>query len=763
MPDLIVIYWRDIPAQVLVKAGRAVAKRELPARFQEAIDMVAMRSGARDSDAYLADWRRADPVSVDGVLEEIAQAEAEKLDSAYDSARLKRLILADGRAVSEHFVFFAPSGKRGRFPDGTNLLAAARTLGVDLDSVCGGRGLCGRCQVTIGEGSFAKLGITSAATSVTPADAVEARYTEKRGALAPGRRLGCQAHICSDVVVDVPEDSQVHRQVVRKAADERAVEVDPVVHLHYVEVAEPDMHDPSGDARRLLAALAVQWSLTGLTIPLAVLADLQKTLRAGKWTATAAIRHGAEIVAVFPGFKERAAGVAVDIGSTTIAAHLCDLESGAVLASAGIMNPQIRFGEDLMSRVSYVMTNPSGVSELTRVVREAVDTLIGNVATEAGLNRGDLVEMVVVGNPVMHHLFLGLDPSELGGAPFALAVDSPLDIPARDLGLTIAAGARVHILPSIAGHVGADAAGVVLAEAPHLESELTLIVDVGTNAEIILGNRERVLACSSPTGPAFEGAQITSGQRAAPGAIERVRIDPETLEPRFKVIGCALWSNEAGFAEETRKTGITGICGSGIIEALAEMFLAGLIRSDGIIDGTLAARTTRLQQDHRTFTYLLHDGTPRIAVSQQDVRAIQLAKAALYAGARLLMDRYGTDKVGKIKLAGAFGSHIDPLHALVLGLVPDCPPDQVIAVGNAAGHGARIALVNAAARKEIAEIVRRIEKIETAIEPDFQKHFVAALGIPHASDPFVELGARVRLPTRAASPRPGRRRQPAQP
>jgi uncharacterized 2Fe-2S/4Fe-4S cluster protein (DUF4445 family) len=407
------------------------------------------------------------------------------------------------------------------------------------------------------------------------------------------------------------------------------------------------------------------------------------------------------------------------------------------------MNPQIRFGEDLMSRVSYVMMHPGGDREMTDAVRQALDGLIGAVTAEAGLTPADVLEVTVVGNPIMHHLFLGLDPVELGGAPFALTVDGASDWRAAELGLTIAPGGRVYCLPLIAGHVGADTAGVVLSEGPYLKDELTLLVDVGTNAEIVLGNRTRMLACSSPTGPAFEGAQIASGQRAAPGAIERVRIDPATLEPRFKVIGSDLWSDDPGFAEATQSTGVTGICGSGIIEAVAEMLLAGLITPDGIVDGTKGALTPRIVAEGRTFRYSLHAGDPEIVVTQADVRAIQLAKAALYAGIRLLMDRYGTTTLDRITLAGAFGSHIDVTYAMVLGLIPDCDLKNVASAGNAAGTGARIALLNAAARTEIAEVVTRIEKIETAIEPAFQAHFVGAMAIPHKSDPFPHLEAKL--------------------
>jgi uncharacterized 2Fe-2S/4Fe-4S cluster protein (DUF4445 family) len=662
--------------------------------------------------------------------------------------------------LSAHRVVFTPSGKRGEFPDGTSLLVAARALGVDLDSVCGGRGICGRCQVDIAEGDFAKHAIRSGADHLTPWGEVETRYASKRGPFAANRRLGCQASICGDLVIDVPPESQVHRQVVRKRAETRLIEIDPVVRLHYVEVAEPDMHDPSSDFRRLQQALSEQWGLAETNADLVTLAGLQKTLRAGGWKVTAAVRKDRDIVAVAPSFTERAYGVAIDVGSTTIAAHLCDLVSGEVVASCGAMNPQIRFGEDLMSRVSYVMMNPGGDKELTGTVREAMDNLIGEAAREAGVARSEILEVTLVGNPITHHLVLGLDPTELGGAPFALTIDRAYEARARELGLDVAPGAFAYALPCIAGHVGADAAGVVLSEGPHLKDELTLLVDVGTNAEIVFGARERLLACSSPTGPAFEGAQISCGQRAAPGAIERVRIDRLTLEPRFKVIGCDLWSDEPGFAEATANLGVTGVCGSGIIEAIAEMFLSGIISEDGVIDGELAERTKRVEQVGRTFAYVLNDGAPRLLIYQTDVRAIQLAKAALYAGAKLLIDRAGAAPQ-RITLAGAFGSHIDPIYAMTLGLIPDCDLSRVSSAGNAAGTGARIALLNLAARTEIEGVARRIDKIETAIEPAFQRHFVAAMAFPNKEDAFPNLAKRIDLPARKEPSESGRRRRRA--
>jgi uncharacterized 2Fe-2S/4Fe-4S cluster protein (DUF4445 family) len=425
------------------------------------------------------------------------------------------------------------------------------------------------------------------------------------------------------------------------------------------------------------------------------------------------------------------------------------------------MNPQIRFGEDLMSRVSYVMMNPGGDADMTRAVREAINGLAASVAKEAGIDIRDILEATFVGNPIMHHLLLGIDPTELGGAPFALASDAAITVWASEIELRIHPNARIYVLPCIAGHVGADTAGVILSEAPHTRDEMTLLVDVGTNAEIVLGNRHQLLAASSPTGPAFEGAQISCGQRAAPGAIERVRIDPATLEPRFKVIGSEKWSDDPGFAAETRQIGVTGVCGSGIIEALAELYLAGVINQDGVIDGAMAARSNRVQADGRTFSYLLRDGEPVLRITQNDVRAIQLAKAALYAGARLLMDRMGIDEPDRITLAGAFGSHIDVKYAAILGMIPDCDLAKVTSAGNAAGTGARIALLNLAARDEIARVVRAVEKVETAVEPLFQQHFVEAMAIPHKTAPYAHLRQAVTLPApkEPAAEDAGRRRR----
>jgi uncharacterized 2Fe-2S/4Fe-4S cluster protein (DUF4445 family) len=617
-----------------------------------------------------------------------------------------------------HRVVFTPSGLEGKVAAGTSVLEAARQLGADLDTVCGGRGICGRCQITPSVGRFAKWGIDATPDALSAPAAIETDYRANRP-LEPGNRLGCAARILGDVVVDVPAASQVHRQVVRKDLDLVAVTVDPSFRLFYVEVPAAQLGDGTRSAASALAdAVTAQHGIERPALAPGLLPSVHRVLASGD--VTVAI-HDDVIVAMWPGYVDTAYGVAVDVGSTTVAGHLCDLASGDVLASAGRMNPQIRFGEDLMSRVSYVMMNPGGDKELTAAVRRAVDELAGELLAGAGADRSHVLEVVLVGNPIMHHIALGIDPTPLGSAPFVLATDEAVTGEAADLDLDLPF-ARFYAGPCIAGHVGADAAAAILAEGPHHAETTQLLVDVGTNAEIVLGDRHRLFAASSPTGPAFEGAQISCGQRATAGAIERVRIDPDTLEPELGVIGGG--------------DRITGVCGSGIIDAIAEMSLTGIIDAAGTIRGEFVARTHRVVPDGRTFAYVLHEqnGT-RLTITQNDVRAIQLAKAALRAGIDLLAEHAGSPEITDIRLAGAFGAHIDPYHAVVLGLVPDVPVDRVRSVGNAAGAGAVYALLSQARRTEMETAVRDVVKIETATEPRFQELFVAAMAFPYGAPP----------------------------
>jgi uncharacterized 2Fe-2S/4Fe-4S cluster protein (DUF4445 family) len=401
------------------------------------------------------------------------------------------------------------------------------------------------------------------------------------------------------------------------------------------------------------------------------------------------------------------------------------------------------------------MMHETGAEQLTATVRRAQAELVDELLAAAGIDRSPLLHNVLVGNPVMHHHVLGLDPTPLGQAPFTLATAEAVELRATELGID-APSAQVYLGPCIAGHVGADTSAAILAEGPHRSEHVQLLVDVGTNAEIVLGDRHRLLAASSPTGPAFEGAQLSCGQRATAGAIERIEIDRLTLEPRLKVIGVDVWSDDPAFERRALSVGVTGICGSGVIDAISELFLSGVISRDGVILGAAAGRTPRVVPDGRTYSYLL---TESVRITQADVRAIQLAKAALRAGIELLLERAGLSAVDEIRLAGAFGSHIDPLGAMVLGLIPDCRRDAVRSVGNAAGAGAVRALLSAAERSEMEETAAAVIKIETATEPSFQRHFVAAMALPHRDAPTPHLAGAVTLPAVASGDEPGRRRR----
>jgi uncharacterized 2Fe-2S/4Fe-4S cluster protein (DUF4445 family) len=658
-------------------------------------------------------------------------------------------------------VVFTPSGLTAQVEEGSTILDVARRLGVDLDSVCGGRGICGRCQIVPSVGSFPKWGITSTEASLSAPASTELDYRGRRP-LAEGRRLGCATAICADAVIDVPAESQVHRQIIRKSVDLTGVVVDPTVVLAYLEVGEN--LEGLAAATLVIEGLRAQHGVVAV-VAKRVFPTLVSVLNKSKGQVTVAHRSHPdrpdcrEVVAAWTGFVDEAYGIAVDIGSTTIAGYLCDLATGEVVSTAGRMNPQIRFGEDLMSRVSYVMMNPGGEVELTRAVRTALNELVGELTDDADIQRRDVLDLVLVGNPVMHHLLMGFDSVPLGQSPFTLATGDAINGAATDVDVDLPF-ASLYVGPCIAGHVGADTTAAMLSEGPHRGDAWQLLVDVGTNAEIVLGRRGETFAASSPTGPAFEGAQLRCGQRATAGAIERVRIDPVTLEPRFRVIGSELWSNEPGFEASVASTGVTGICGSGIIEVIAEMYLASICNPDGVVDGTLVDRSDRIIAEGRTFTYVLwDDGERQVVVTQTDIRAIQLAKAALRAGIDLLMEHANVTELSDIRLAGAFGAHINPLHAMVLGLVPDCVLEGVRAVGNAAGAGAARALLSGSLRVELEEAARAVTKIETATEPRFQELFVNAMAFPHATAPAAHLEQHVILPARKALAGDGGRRR----
>ncbi len=635
----------------------------------------------------------------------------------------------------QHSVVFQPSGRRGKVEDDTTILEASRKLGADVESVCGGKGTCGKCQIKIEEGRFHKYGINSSLASVTTVAATNAKFLTKKQ-IRDGYRLACQTRVHGDIVVFVPEASRKAQQVVRKEATDRPINLNPAVRQYYVALPPATLHDRLADAERLQKALAAQHKLKGLTLDYPVLTALPDALRRGEWQVTVSVWKGEEIIGVTPGKQEHGCGLAVDIGTTTVAGYLCDLGSGEVLATDAMMNPQVSYGEDVMSRIGYATKAKNGLRQLQGAIIKGLNEIARRAAAKAGRRRTDIVDMTVVGNTCMHHIFLGINPRNLGRVPFTPTVHHSLDIKARDLRLRVAPGAYVHVLPIEAGFVGADNVGVLIAEEPYNQDEMVLIIDIGTNGELILGNRDKLLSSSCATGPAFEGAEIRHGMRAAPGAIEKVRIDPGTKEVQFKVIGNDGWNIEV------KDIGARGICGSGIFDCAAQMFLAGIIDKGGRFNSRLKSDRLRTTNDEPEFVIARTVETAigqDIVVCQKDIRAIQLAKGAVYSGARIMMNKLGIKKLDRVILAGAFGSYIDKMSAAVIGLFPDCDSARVVAVGNAAGDGARLALLDTDKRAEADERAREVEYVELTVAPGFHQAFTQALVFPHQEDAFPHL------------------------
>lgn len=619
--------------------------------------------------------------------------------------------------MSESTIIFQPSGRRGPVKTGATLLEAARHLGVDIESTCGGAGTCGKCRVRVESGP----------DSVTPLTDTE-RQRLGPELVAQGLRLACQTRIAADAKIFVPEESRRAAQVVRKEAGDRTVALDPAVRSLHISVTPPTLEDAAADSERALAALEDRHGLRGLSFDLGLLQRLPALVRKAGWDLTVCVWNSRTIIDVRAGDDARPIlGLALDIGTTTLAAYLVDLQTGEVVATGSAVNPQVTYGDDLIARLHHVARHPEAASDLQQVVIAEIDGLAARATEQMGASPADIIDVTVAANTAMHHLFLGLDTHHLRMAPFVPAVHAGLDLKASDLGLTFHPGCRLHALPIVAGFVGSDSVAAAIVEEPYEQDEVVLIIDIGTNGELVLGNRQRLLSTSCATGPAFEGSHIEFGMRAAAGAIERVRIDPSTLEVRFKVIGTERWSTD----EPPGEIGAKGICGSGIVEAAAEMFAAGIILPTG-----------NLNPDIRHERLLFEDGRPHrfviataeetslgrdITVSLKDIRALQLAKAALRAGADILARAYGVEKPDRVVLAGAFGTYIDKEHALAIGMLPDCDLDRVSSVGNAAGDGARFALLSLKKRAEARRMADDTEFVELATDPDFQRLYVQAM------------------------------------
>ncbi len=636
----------------------------------------------------------------------------------------------------KHRIIFLPSGRRGEIEDGKNIKEASVALGVDIEGVCGEKATCGKCKVRIEEGFFEKYHIDSKGSNITPLTQPERKFISEHMA-KEGYRLACQAWVHGDVMVFVPEESRLAKQIVRKAAREIPwLVVKPAVKKYYVELKKATLEDTLGDFERIQAELTKHYGLKDLTLDYQALLTEQKVVRKGDWKVTVSVWQDKEIILIEPGRVEKSYGIAFDIGTTTVVGYLCDLSSGEVVATESMMNPQVIYGEDVMSRITYNMTHEDGAEIMCAEIVKGLNKIAGRAAAAAGIKRHDIVDMTAVGNTCMHHLFMALDTQYIGMCPFPPARHHSVDIKTRDLGLKIAPGAYVHILPIEAGFVGADNVGVLLAERPYDQDAIELVIDIGTNGELILGNRKKLISSSCATGPAFEGAEIKFGCRAAPGAIEKIAIDKETKEVRFKVIGREDWNTEVD------DIGANGICGSAIIDVVPQLFLAGIINHTGRFNQDLKHPRFHLDEGGGEFVIAWAKETSigqDIVVCQADVRAIQLAKGAMYAGAKLMMRHLGVDKLDKVILAGAFGSFIDKESAAVLGLFPSCDLENVYSVGNAAGDGARVALLNVDKRKEADWIARQVEYVELTVEPDFDKVFAQAMWLPHMKDKFPHL------------------------
>jgi uncharacterized 2Fe-2S/4Fe-4S cluster protein (DUF4445 family) len=668
-------------------------------------------------------------------------------------------------------VIFQPSGRRGEVPKGVTLIEASRLLGVDIEALCGEKKVCGKCVVRIEEGHFEKYGIQSDMSHVSPWLEEEEKFItpERR---EKGFRLGCVATVLDDILVFVPEESRAGKQVVSKAARDIHIDHDPAVKVYYVEVDAPTFEEPTGDFERVCRGLEREYGIKDLNIDIFTLRQLPLALRKGKWAVTVSVWNDREIIRIRPGKHERAYGLAIDVGTTTVAAYFCDLTTMEVIDTVSMMNPQCKYGEDVMARITYHMTTPDGLQRMSDDIIEGVNELIDKAVAntfppkkkkkkkkgekgpaeyvevpEEGkvylrLAREDVEDITIGFNTAMHHIFLALDPEYVGMAPFPPVLHHSLDIKARDLGIKINSSSYMFVLPIEAGFVGADNVGVLLAEEPYKKEENQLIIDIGTNGELVLGNRHKLISSSCATGPALEGAQIAFGMRAAPGAMERILIDPETKEVDYKVIGRESWRKYS----EPKEMKAKGICGSGILDLLAELYRAGVVAKSGVFNKKALKEHPRFRinpdtkQPEFVLAWAEESSIDKdIVVTQKDIRQIQLAKGALYAGCKLMVKRMGLEKVDAVKIAGAFGTHVDREKALIMGLFPDCEIDKIQGIGNAAGDGCRAALLNVKKRVEANWCSRNVEYIELTVESTFQEEFMGAMQLPHMTDEFPHL------------------------
>jgi len=605
-----------------------------------------------------------------------------------------------GRHLDEYTVRFEPVGKKGTFDGPISILEAARAIGVGITSLCGGLGSCGRCRVRVQDGPVSEVSPTE-------------RKLLSDEELAAGYRLACRTVVQSDVTVYVPALSRPQEQRLQLTGREHKIEPCPPVRKVYLELPRPTLEDTRSDLRRIEDHLWSEHHLRLIKVDRAVLPLIGSVLREGHWRATVTLR-GSELIHVEPGdAREQLFGIAVDLGSTKIAIYLVNLATGETVEARGVMNPQIAYGEDVVSRLSYAHEHADGARQLQEVVVEAIDQSIASLCTDHALSPSDILELSLVGNTAMHHLFLVLPTEQLARSPFVPIAVRALEVKARDLGLHIAPGGYVYLPPGVAGFVGSDHVAMLLASRLHLRDGIHLGIDIGTNTEMSLVTGDHIRAVSCASGPAFEGAHINCGMKAAPGAIERVWLDPETHEVGYTTIG---------------EGPPVGLCGSGILDCVAAMLSDGMLSARGGI--TPGSRGVRTNAEGRLELVVAEgDDQPSITVTQEDVERIQLAKGAIRSGIDVLMDASGItpEQVDSVVLAGAFGTYIDPLSALQIGMFPPFDPECIVQVGNAAGVGAKEMLVSTAQRRAAEELAAQISYLELTVYPRYSRFFAYAL------------------------------------
>ncbi len=599
-------------------------------------------------------------------------------------------------------VTFEPSGIRTVINEEKDILSVARDCGVEIEAYCGSGKTCGKCKVKV-------LNMDSV-TAVTESERNALSDTE----LNNGIRLSCATKIIGDVIIDIPKESQTGKQVIVETGKEFDFNINPAVRIYNVKLESPTIEDNTDDFSRISKALDMQ----NLEVDLSVLRKLTTVLRENNFNVNVVILNN-KIIDIKS--NEKVYGVAVDIGTTTIAAYLCDLSDGKVLAKTSLMNPQIKYGDDVLTRISYC-NNENGLETLNKEIINGLNQIIFKLCESSKISNKDIAEVVVAANTVMAHIFLNINPKYIGVSPFILTLNKSVDVNAEILGIDILESGNIHVLPAIAGFVGADNVAVLIAEKPYNQEKTKLIIDIGTNSEICLWDGKKLYSSSCATGPALEGAEIKCGMRAAEGAIEAVEIDIKTLEPKLKVIG-------------DLDTPI-GICGSGIIDAVAQLYLTGIITPNGNFSKNLIAK--RIRGKEYVLYFAKNEHEKDIVITQEDVRAVQLAKAALFAGAKVLTEKCSIENVDEIVLAGAFGSYIDKINAYALGMFLDCKYENINVIGNAAGVGAKLALLSADDREEANRVIEDTEFVETAADENYQKYLSQAMTIPHKTQTFIK-------------------------